>query len=49
MPLAKDAQPEDSLTIQDVVSQAKVAEKSKAREAMIKAADTKEDPQPTKK
>ena len=49
LPLAKDAQPEDSLTIQDVVSQAKVAEKSKAREAMIKAADTKEDPQPTKK
>ena len=48
MPPAKDAQLENTLMIKDVVSQVKVAEKPKAGGAKSKAADTKEDPQPTK-
>ena len=49
LPPANDAQSEDILTIRDVVSQAKVAEKPKAGDAKSKTADTKEDPQPIKK
>ena len=49
LPLANDAQSEDTFTIRDVVSQAKVVEKPKARDAKSKTADTKEDPQPKKK
>ena len=41
----KDTQFEDALTIKDVVSQAKVAEsKSEARDAELKAVDSKEGP-----
>jgi len=49
LPPTNDAQFEDTLTIRDVVSQAKVAEKPKAGDAKSKTTDTKEDPQPTKK
>ena len=50
MPLAKDTQSEDALTIKDIVSQAKVAEsKSEAEDAKLKAANSKEGPQPTEK
>ena len=49
LPPASDAQPEDTLTIRDVVSQAKVAEKPKDRDARSKTATTKEDPQSKKK
>ena len=46
---ANDAQFEDTLTIRDVVSQAKVAEKLKDGDARFKTVATKKDPQPTKK
>ena len=50
LPLAKDIQFEDALTIKDVVSQAKAAEsKSKAGDAKLKAADSKEGPQSIEK
>ena len=47
--LASDAQSEDTLTIRDVVSQVKVAEKPKDGNARSKTTTTKEDPQPKKK
>ena len=47
--LANNAQSEDTLTIRDVISQAKVAKKPKDGDARSKIAATKEDPQPTKK
>ena len=49
LPPASDAQSEDTLTIRDVVSQAKVVKKPKDRDARSKIATTKEDPQPKKK
>ena len=49
LPPANDAQSEDTFTIRDVVSQAKVAKKPKAGDAKSKTVNTKEDPQPTKK
>ena len=50
LPSTKDTQFEDALTINDVVSQAKAAEsKSKVEDAKLKAADSKEGPQPTEK
>ena len=50
MPSAKDTQSKDATTIKDVVFQAKEAKsKSKARDAKLKAADSKESSQPTKK
>jgi len=50
LPSAKDTQSKDALTIKDVVSQAKAAEsKSEAGDAKLKAADSKEGPQPTEK
>ena len=48
-PLASDTPSEDALTIRDVISQAKVAKKPKARDAKSKTANTEEDPQATKK
>ena len=49
LPLANDVPSEDSLTIRDVISQAKVVEKPKDGDARSKTATTKEDPQPKKK
>ena len=43
LPLASDAPSEDTLTIRDVISQAKVAEKPKDGDAWSKTATTKED------
>ena len=48
LPPASGAPFEDTLTIRDVISQAKVAEKPKDGDAQSKTA-TKEDPQPKKK
>lgn len=48
--LTKASQSEDDLTIKDVVSRAKEAEsKPKVEDAKLKVANSKEDPQPTKK
>ena len=44
LPLANNDQSEDTLMIKDVVSQAKVTKKPKARDAKSKTVDTKEDP-----
>ena len=49
LPPASDALSEDTLTIRDVISQAKVAEKPKDGDAQPKTAVTKEDPQSKKK
>ena len=49
LPPTNKAQFGDTLTIRDVVSQAKVVEKPKDGDASSKTAATKEDPQPTKK
>ena len=49
LPSANNAQSEDTLTIRDVISQAKVAKKPKDGDARSKTAATKEDPQPKKK
>ena len=49
LPPASDAQSKDTLTIRDVVSQAKVAKKSKDGDVRSKTATIKEDPQPKKK
>ena len=47
LPSTKDTQSEDALTIKDIVSQAKQTEsKSKVGAAKLKAADSKESPQP---
>ena len=47
LPSAKDTQSKDALTIKDIVSQAKRTEsKSKVGAAKLKAADSKESPQP---
>ena len=48
-PPASDALSEDTFTIRDVISQAKVAEKPKDGDARSKTATTKEDPHPKKK
>ena len=47
-PLASNTPSEDALTIRDVISQAKVAEKPKDGD-LAKTATTKEDPHPKKK
>ena len=44
-----DVPSKDTLTIRDVISQAKVVEKPKDRDARSKTPTTKEDPQPKKK
>ena len=49
LPPASDASSEDTFTIRDVISQAKVVEKPKDGDARSKTATTKEDPQPKKK
>ena len=49
LPLASDAPSEDTLTIRDAISQAKVAKKPKDGDAQSKTATTKEDPHPKKK
>ena len=49
LPPTSDVPSEDTLTIRDVISQAKVVEKPKDRDARSKTATTKEDPQPKKK
>ena len=49
LPLTSDVPLEDTLTIRDVISQAKVAEKPKDGNARSKTTTTKEDPQPKKK
>ena len=49
LPPVSDASFEDTFTIRDVISQAKVAEKPKDRDARSKIATTKEDPHPKKK
>ena len=49
LPPASDASSKDTLTIRDVISQAKVAEKPKDGDAQSKTATTKEDPHPKKK
>ena len=49
LPLANDTSSEDALTIRDMISQAKVAEKPKDGDAQSKTATTKEDPHPKKK
>ena len=49
LPPTNDAQFKDTLTIRDVISQAKVAEKPKDGDAWSKTATTKEDPQPKNK
>ena len=46
---ANDAQSEDTFTIRDVVSQAKVVEKPKDRDSRSKTIATKEDPHLMKK
>ena len=48
LPPTSDALFEDTLTIRDVISQAKVAEKPKDGDARSKIATTKEDPHPKK-
>ena len=49
LPPASDAQSEDTLTFRDVVSQAKVTEKSKDGDVRSKTATIKKDPQSKKK
>ena len=49
LPPASDASSKDTLTIRDMISQAKVAEKPKDGDAQSKTATTKEDPHPKKK
>ena len=49
LPPTSDVPFEDTLTIRDVISQAKVAEKPKDGDAQSKTATTKEDPHPKKK
>ena len=49
LPSASGAPSKDTLTIKDVISQAKEAEKPKSGDARSKAATTKEDPHPKKK
>ena len=48
LPLASDAPSKDALTIRNVISQAKVAEKPKDGD-LAKIATTREDPHPKKK
>ena len=49
LPPTSDASSEDTLTIRDVISQAKVAEKPKDGDARSKIATNKEDPHPKEK
>ena len=49
LPPASVAPSEDTLTIRDMISQAKVAEKPKDGDARSNTATTKEDPYPKKK
>lgn len=49
LPPSSDAPFEDALTIRDVISQAKLAEKPKDGDARSKTAITKEDLHPKKK
>jgi len=49
LPSTSGASFEDTLTIEDVISQAKEAEKPKSGDARSKTTTTKEDPHPKKK
>ena len=49
LPSTSDTPSEDTLTIRDMISQAKEAEKTKSGDARSKTATTKEDPHPKKK